>query len=54
MPVAWGQLAIGVLVSGIVAYMSIEFFMRFVTRIGLLPFAIYRLALAAVILYVVI
>jgi len=52
--VAWGQLAIGVLVSGIVAYMSIEFFMRFVSRIGLVPFAIYRLALAAVILYVII
>jgi undecaprenyl-diphosphatase len=53
-PVAWGQLAIGVIVSGIVAYMSIEFFMRVVSRIGLMPFAIYRLALAAVILYVVI
>ena len=52
--VAWGQLSIGVLVSGIVAYLSIEFFMRFVSRIGLMPFAIYRLALAAVILYVVI
>jgi undecaprenyl-diphosphatase len=50
--VAWDQLAIGVLVSGIVAYLSIEFFMRFVSRIGLMPFAIYRLALAAVILYV--
>ena len=53
-PVAWGQLAIGVIVSGIVAYASIEFFMRVVSRIGLIPFAIYRLALAAVILYVVI
>jgi len=53
-PVAWGQLAIGVIVSAIVAYVSIEFFMRFVSRIGLLPFAIYRFALAAVILYVVI
>jgi len=52
-PVAWGQLAIGVIVSAIVAYLSIEFFMRFVTRIGLLPFAIYRFALAAVIFYVV-
>ena len=38
--------------SAIVAYASIDFFMRFVSRIGLLPFAIYRLALAAVILYV--
>jgi len=51
-PVAWSELALGVVVSAIVAYLSIEFFMRFVTRIGLAPFAIYRLALAAVILYV--
>ena len=51
-PVAWGQLALGVAVSAVVAYASIEFFMRFVSRIGLAPFAIYRLLLAAVILYV--
>jgi undecaprenyl-diphosphatase len=50
--VAWGQLAIGVAVSAIVAYLSIEFFMRFVSRIGLLPFAIYRIVLAVVIVYV--
>ena len=50
--VAWGELALGVVVSAIVAYLSIEFFMRFVTRIGLAPFAIYRLALAGLILYV--
>jgi len=52
--VAWGQLAVGVLVSGVVAYLSIELFMRVVSRIGLLPFAVYRLILAAVILYVLI
>jgi len=51
-PVPWSELALGVVVSAVVAYLSIEFFMRFVTRIGLAPFAIYRLALAAVILYV--
>ncbi|MBT8109017.1 MAG: undecaprenyl-diphosphate phosphatase [Gammaproteobacteria bacterium] len=51
-PVPWGQLAIGVGISAIVAYLSIEFFMRFVSRIGLLPFAIYRLALAGIIVYV--
>ena len=49
--VAWGQLGLGALVSCVVAYISIEFFMRVVTRIGLAPFAIYRLILAAVILY---
>ena len=49
--VAWGQLGFGALVSCVVAYISIEFFMRVVTHIGLAPFAIYRLILAAVILY---
>ena len=52
--VAWTQLGIGASISAIVAYLSIEFFMRFVSRIGLLPFAIYRLLLAGVILYVLI
>jgi undecaprenyl-diphosphatase len=54
MPVAWGGLALGVLVSAVVAYLSIEFFMRFVTRIGLAPFAIYRILLAALILYLLV
>ena len=53
-PVAWTQLGTAALISGIVAYLSIEFFMRFVSRIGLLPFAIYRLILAAVIVYVLV
>ena len=51
-PVLWGQLGLGAVVACIVAYLSIEFFMRFVSRIGLLPFAIYRLLLAGVIIYV--
>jgi len=49
--VAWGQLGLGALVSCVVAYISIEFFMRVVTSIGLAPFAIYRLLLASAILY---
>jgi len=52
--VAWAQLGLGALVACIVAYLSIEFFMRFVSRIGLAPFAIYRVVLAAVILYVLV
>ena len=52
--VAWLQLSIAALVSAVVAYVSIDFFMRFVSRIGLLPFALYRLALAAIILYVLV
>ena len=50
--VNWTQLWVGALVAAVVAYISIDFFMRFVSRIGLLPFALYRLVLAAVILYV--
>lgn len=50
--VSWGELASGAVVSGLVAYFSIDFFMRFVTRSGLWPFAVYRLLLAGVILYV--
>jgi len=53
MQVAWENLAVAALISGIVAYLSIDFFMRFVSVLGLLPFAIYRLLLAAVILYVI-
>ena len=52
LPVAWENLVIAALVSGIVAYLSIDFFMRFVGALGLLPFAMYRLLLAGVILYV--
>jgi undecaprenyl-diphosphatase len=51
MQVAWDNLAVAALISGIVAYLSIDFFMRFVSVLGLLPFAIYRLLLASVILY---
>lgn len=51
-PVAWDNLALAVLITAIVAYISIEFFMRFVNAIGLLPFAIYRVILAGVIIYV--
>jgi undecaprenyl-diphosphatase len=51
--VDWLQLGVAALISAVVAYLSIDFFMRFVSRIGLLPFALYRLILAAVIVYVV-
>ncbi|MEX2124407.1 MAG: undecaprenyl-diphosphate phosphatase [Woeseia sp.] len=47
--VAWDTLAVAALVSCTVAYASIEFFMRFVNAIGLMPFVMYRLVLAAVI-----
>lgn len=51
--IAWAQLAIGISISAIVAYLSIDFFMRFVNAIGLLPFTLYRLVLAGVVLYAI-
>lgn len=51
--VAWAQLAIAAFLSALVAYVCIDLMMRFVSRIGLLPFAVYRLLLAGVIAYVV-
>ena len=50
--VSLGTLASGALISGLVAFLTIGFFMRFVNAIGLLPFAIYRLVLAGVIFFV--
>lgn len=50
--VTFGTLASAALISGIVAFLTIGFFMRFVNAIGLLPFAVYRLILAGVILIV--
>ena len=52
--VPWGELGFAATIAGIVAYLSIGFFMRVVSRIGLLPFAAYRIVLAAVILYVLV
>ena len=51
-PVPWDNLLVAVLITAVVAYISIEFFMRFVSAIGLLPFAVYRILLAAMIIYV--
>jgi len=53
-PVAtdWIAMGVGTLVSAVVAYLTIRYFLRFLGRIGMLPFAIYRLLLALLIVYV--
>lgn len=48
-PVAWLSLGIGLLVSFVVAFLTIRWFLAFVERMGMLPFVIYRLLLAALI-----
>ncbi len=49
--VIWGELFIGAAVAFIVAYFSIGIFMRIIRNYGLVPFAIYRIILGVVILY---
>jgi len=48
--VDWLSLSIGVAGSAIVAYMSIKFFLRLLDKMGMAPFAIYRLLLGALLL----
>lgn len=47
--VDWTSLGLGVLLSGITAYLAIHYFMQYIERIGMLPFVIYRLLLGVVI-----
>lgn len=51
-PTDWRALAIGTALSAFVAYLTIKYFLKFLDRIGMLPFMVYRLALAAVIVAV--
>jgi undecaprenyl-diphosphatase len=51
-PADWLALSVGVVVSGVVAYLTIRGFIALLGRMGMAPFAIYRLFLAAVIVWV--
>jgi undecaprenyl-diphosphatase len=48
-PVDWSGLGLGVLLSGVAAYTTIHLFLRFIERIGMWPFVIYRLLLGTMI-----
>lgn len=44
--VDWAAIVIGIVVSGVSAYLCIGWFLRLLDRIGMMPFVYYRLALA--------
>lgn len=48
-PVDWGVLGLGMVLSALAAYACIHTFLKFVERVGMLPFALYRLALGVLI-----
>jgi undecaprenyl-diphosphatase len=52
-PVAWDELWLGAALSFVVAYLTIHFFLRFIERISMLPFVIYRLVLGLFIAWLV-
>ncbi|GAB2517790.1 undecaprenyl-diphosphate phosphatase [Microbulbifer agarilyticus] len=52
--VPWGSIFLGVILSGISAYLCIHFFLQFISRIGMAPFAIYRLLLGAVLIWLIV
>lgn len=45
------QAAVAALLAALFSYLTIAFFLRVITRVGILPFVIYRLALGMVLLY---
>lgn len=50
-PIDWYGLGLGIAVSGLSAYGCIGWFLRFLERVGIVPFVLYRLALGAVLIY---
>jgi undecaprenyl-diphosphatase len=50
--VDWAALALGAAAAGVFAYLAIDWFLKFVARSGMLVFAIYRVILAGIIVYV--
>ncbi|HKY69593.1 MAG TPA: undecaprenyl-diphosphate phosphatase [Gammaproteobacteria bacterium] len=49
-PLAWGPIAFGACISFVSAYLCIHTFLKFVEKIGMLPFAVYRVILGCFLL----
>ncbi|WP_066965208.1 undecaprenyl-diphosphate phosphatase [Microbulbifer sp. Q7] len=49
--VPWGSIFLGIVLSGISAYLCIHFFLQFISRIGMAPFAIYRFLLGGALIW---
>jgi undecaprenyl-diphosphatase len=52
-PVQWNMIVLGAIISGLAAYLCIHIFLQLLARLSMLPFAIYRVVLAAVIFAVI-
>jgi undecaprenyl-diphosphatase len=52
-PVDWTPLWLGALLSFVVAYLTIHFFLKLIERVSMFPFVVYRFLLGALILVLV-
>lgn len=50
-PVDWQDMALGIAVSAVVGYACIGWLLRLLPRVGLLPFTLYRILVAALIVW---
>ena len=50
--IKWGVLALAVIVSAVIAYLCVHYFLQFVQRFSMLPFVVYRLVLGVILLVV--
>jgi len=51
--VHWGDLTAGVLLSFVAAYACIHFFLKFIEKIGMLPFVMYRMILGVFLFWMI-
>ncbi|SHE81724.1 Undecaprenyl-diphosphatase [Microbulbifer donghaiensis] len=51
--VPWRDILLGTVLSFVSAYLCIHFFLQFISRIGMAPFAIYRLLLGAALIWMI-
>jgi undecaprenyl-diphosphatase len=49
-PIDYQALGLGIVVSFVAAYLCIHFFLKFISKIGMTPFVLYRLVLGALLL----
>lgn len=52
--IEWGVLSLGAGLSALIAFACMHWFMRFVERVGMMPFVIYRILLSIVIVWLLV
>jgi undecaprenyl-diphosphatase len=51
--VHWGDLTTGIVLSFVAAYVCIHFFLKFIEKIGMLPFVMYRMILGVFLFWMI-